>query len=75
MGAGMSETNAPETAHDRYLRCLREAEEAMECADETGNWGDVETEYWKDRANTWALLAQSAATMCLAEATAKEQAE
>lgn len=69
----MSETTAPETAHQRYMRCLREAEEAMDCADQTGTWDGPETAFWQARASTWAMLAQGAATMCLAEATAAKE--
>lgn len=64
------ETNEPETAHERYLRCLREAEGAMDGADERSSWDGPEVSYWNRRARTWAVLAQGAATMCLAEAIA-----
>lgn len=65
----MSEANDPETALERYIRFLGEVQECFEGANESDEWGDPETIFWQYRARTWAILAQSAATMCLAEAT------
>lgn len=64
----MSKTNGPETPQERYLRCLHAAEECMAASEECPGWDRPDTAYFNDHARTWAILAQSAATMCLAEA-------